>query len=162
MPFQDKREILIVVSKGQLVYIPTISMRVGVRIHQFKFTHDRSSNFLYALAVEDCIGDKEFALLKAFIEAKRDIGEGDAELEAILLDAYENGEHHKSNGCNFVDELSWPYAHPACVVHDMYYRLRLGRSNGDRIMMKINSYFGHNFRGWVRWLGLRLGGWVFY
>ena len=64
MPFKDKGEMLMVISNGQLVYIPKIIMKVGVKIHQFKFTHDRESNFLYALAVEDCIGSNAFVVSK--------------------------------------------------------------------------------------------------
>lgn len=64
MPFKDKGEMLMVISNGQLVYIPKIIMKVGVKIHQFKFTHDRGSNLLYALAVEDCIGSNAFAVSK--------------------------------------------------------------------------------------------------
>ncbi|PKM24716.1 MAG: hypothetical protein CVV09_15115 [Gammaproteobacteria bacterium HGW-Gammaproteobacteria-13] len=64
MPFKDKGEMLMVISKGQLVYIPKIVMKVGVKINQFKFSHDRGSNLLYALAVEDCIGSNTFAVSK--------------------------------------------------------------------------------------------------
>ncbi|EAQ63963.1 hypothetical protein MED121_04298 [Marinomonas sp. MED121] len=64
MPFKDKGEMLMVISKGQLVYIPKIVMAVGVKIHQFKFAYDRGSNLLYALAIEDCIGSKAFAVSK--------------------------------------------------------------------------------------------------
>ena len=64
MPFQDRGETLRVLSKGQLVYIPKIVMAVGIRVNQFKFTHDRGSNLLYALAVEDCIGSNAFAVSK--------------------------------------------------------------------------------------------------
>lgn len=64
MPFKDKGEILMVISKGQLIYIPKIVMKVGLKIHQFKFTHDRGSSLLYALAVEDCIGSNAFAVSK--------------------------------------------------------------------------------------------------
>lgn len=64
MPFKDKGEMLSVVSKGRLVHIPGITMAVGVKIHQFGFTHDRGSKLLYALAVEDCIGSSAFAISK--------------------------------------------------------------------------------------------------
>lgn len=64
MPFKEKGEMLMVVSKGQLVYIPKIVMVVGIKIHQFKFSHDRGSNLLYALAIEDCIGSNTFAVSK--------------------------------------------------------------------------------------------------
>lgn len=64
MPFKDKGEMLMVISKGQLVYIPKIVVKVGIKIHQFKFSHDRGSNLLYALAVEDCISSNIFAVSK--------------------------------------------------------------------------------------------------
>lgn len=64
MPFKSKGEMLMVVSKGQLIYIPKIVMKVGVKIHQFKFSYDRSCNLLYALAIEDCIGSNAFAVSK--------------------------------------------------------------------------------------------------
>lgn len=64
MPFKDKGEMLMVISKGQLVYIPKLVMEVGIKIHQFKFSHDRGSNLLYALAIEDCIGSNAFAVSK--------------------------------------------------------------------------------------------------
>ena len=35
MPFKEKGEVLMVISKGQLVYIPKIIMEVGIKIHQF-------------------------------------------------------------------------------------------------------------------------------
>lgn len=64
MPFKDKGEMLMVMSQGQLIYIPKIVMAVGIKIHQFKFSHDRSSNLLYALAIEDCIGSNAFSVSK--------------------------------------------------------------------------------------------------
>ncbi|MCD9469545.1 restriction endonuclease [Photobacterium phosphoreum] len=64
MPFKEKGELLKVISKGQLIYIPKITMEVGIKVHQFKFRHDRGSNLLYALAVEDCIGNNSFSISK--------------------------------------------------------------------------------------------------
>ncbi|MBU2514555.1 restriction endonuclease [bacterium] len=64
MPFKEKGELLQVVSKGQLVIIPKIVMEVGIKINQFKIKHDRSSNLVYALAVEDCISGNTFAVSK--------------------------------------------------------------------------------------------------
>ena len=107
--------------------------------------------------------DKEKAIVYKWIEAMQANGKGDPELEAVLYEAYDNNEHHKSNGCNLVNELSWPFPrHPACVVHDMLYRLKLGRSYSDATMRRLNAYFGRSCRGWVRWAGLRLGGWWAY
>ncbi len=59
-----ERKMLMVVGKGQLVYIHKIAMAVGVKIHQYKFTHNRGSNLLYALAVEDSVGSSAFAVSK--------------------------------------------------------------------------------------------------
>ena len=64
MDFEDKKEPLKIISKGQLIIIPRILMTVGIKIHQFRFTHDRSSNLLYALAVQDCIADTTYAIYK--------------------------------------------------------------------------------------------------
>ncbi|GAA6154484.1 hypothetical protein NBRC116587_39070 [Pseudoteredinibacter isoporae] len=107
--------------------------------------------------------DNEFELVKQWIAGRQENGQGDPELETLLLDAYQNGEHKISNGCNFVNELRWPWPrHPACVVHDRLYRLKAGRSYADRMMRRLNGYFGRPGRGWVRWLGVRIGGWWIY
>lgn len=110
------------------------------------------------------IDDKEKALVLAWIEAKRAAGSACEELEALLIEAYEEKAYHlRSNGCNLVNELRWPFPrHPACVVHDMMYGEKRGRAYSDRMMRRLNSYFGRPGRGWIRWAGLRLGGWWAY
>ncbi len=110
------------------------------------------------------MGDREAGLVKSWIEAKRAAGKGDAELEGLLAEAYEQREYHKqSNGCNLVTELRWPFPrHPACVVHDMLYGDRRGRKYADSVMKRLNGYFGRPVAGWFRWAGLRLGGWWVY
>lgn len=107
--------------------------------------------------------DKEKALVYAWCEAMNEAGRGNAELDELLREAYEDNEHRRSNGCNFVNELKWPFPrHPACVVHDRLYRLQRGRKYADDKMRELNKYFGRPVAGWVRWAGLRLfGGWAY-
>jgi len=52
------------------------------------------------------VEDKEKAIVYKWIEAMQANGKGDPELEAVLYEAYDNNEHHQSNGCNLVNELS--------------------------------------------------------
>lgn len=108
--------------------------------------------------------DTEKELVLAWVDAMRDAGKGDHELEALLIEAYCVREFHReSNGCNLVNELRWPHPrHPACVVHDLLYKDKRGRRYSDRMMRKLNKYFGRPFRGWLRWAGLRIGGWYAY
>lgn len=106
--------------------------------------------------------DAEKKLVLAWIEAMQSQGRGDEELERELIAAYDD-DYKASNGCNLVNELRWPISrHPACVVHDRLYGMRAGRAYADRVMRRLNSYFGRPVRGWIRWTGLRLGGWWAY
>lgn len=112
---------------------------------------------------DDELQDDEFELVKLWIKGRRANGRPELEIERLLIEAYESGEHKTSNGCNLVNELDWPWPrHPACVVHDRLYRLKAGRAYADKAMRQINSYFARPYRGWIRWLGLRLGGWWVY
>lgn len=108
--------------------------------------------------------DSEVALVLAWIAAQREAGRGKPDLEELLMEAYVEREYHKhSNGCNLVNELHWPFPrHPACVVHDMLYNDQRGWGYSDKKMRQLNAYFGRPKRGWVRWAGLRLGGWYAY
>ncbi len=108
--------------------------------------------------------DQEVKQVMTWVESMRYQGRSEPELETLLIEAYCDRQYHKkSNGCNLVNELRWPFPrHPACVVHDMLYGDKRGRRYSDRMMRKINAYFGRPYRGWVRWAGLRLGGWWAY
>ncbi|KPG98321.1 hypothetical protein AEQ67_13275 [Pseudomonas sp. RIT-PI-q] len=48
-------ETLIVKSKNSFFEILTIQMKMGIKVVQSRLTIDRSTNYLYALAVQDCV-----------------------------------------------------------------------------------------------------------
>lgn len=106
----------------------------------------------------------EAALVASWIIAKNSVGEGEFELDELLREAYfEQVYYLQSNGCTLVTELGWPFPrHPACVVHDMLYDQQKGRRYCDLKFRELNAYFGRPKRGWVRWAGLRIGGWWAY
>ena len=72
----------------------------------------------------------------------------------------------KCDGCSFVSEMHFPpgFRFPACVMHDWYYqRVRDGKTKrrfADKMFRYAMIDYGVNpARAWIRWAGVRLGGW---
>jgi len=73
----------------------------------------------------------------------------------------------KSDGISLVSDLSFEafdkpsqQKHPAGVVHDyLYWTGAISRKSADIIFRDILIDFGHPIRAWIRYYGLRAGGW---
>ncbi|GEM_PF-1944122 len=103
MPFKEKGEILMVLNQGQIVHIPKIIMTVGIKVVQFKFTLDRSSNLLYALAVEDCIGNNSFIISKHKEEDRSNWSPLSIDISPDNDDVLQNGSIFRVTTSGFFD-----------------------------------------------------------
>ena len=94
-------------------------------------------------------------------------------VEQVILAAYADGYEAQSDGITLVPDYALGMKHPAGVAHDwLYYK---GTSNpflpkiitsehrarawADVWFRYAMQDFSHPVRAWVRWLGLRFGGW---
>lgn len=92
------------------------------------------------------------------------------EVVAIIDEAYAHQYHldARCDGCTCVSELWWPKANgfgstgknPACVGHDyLYSRGWHSRLYCDLWFYSATMQMGNRWRGFLRFLGVRFGGW---
>ncbi len=107
--------------------------------------------------------EKEWLLVKSYMDLKNEIGEGDAELETLITEAYESGYFILSDGCTLVSELFWPVKAAGCVSHDYTFFKGWPFRKANKLMYRIHRYFGNTrSRSGVRWLGVWIGGYPAY
>jgi len=105
----------------------------------------------------------EWSLVKLLMACNGEQGKGDAELEAMITEAYESGYFILSDGCTLVGELWWPFKAAGCVIHDHQFYLGVSFRRANALMYRCHRYFGNStVRVATRWLGVWIGGYPAY
>jgi len=107
--------------------------------------------------------EKEWLLVKAYMDFKSERGEGDAEIEGLVAQAYKSGYFILSDGCTIVSERRWPKRAPECVLHDYLFFIGWSFGTANIIMARALRYFGGSIaRKFTRFFGVWLGGYPAY
>ena len=91
----------------------------------------------------------------------------------VIIAAYADGYEKYSDGITLMPDYALGMKHPAGVGHDWLYHMgtanpflpkiitseRGARSWADAWFRDAMQDFSHPIRAWVRWIGLRVGGW---